>query len=103
METGAGPKLAPAERRRAARQLLAIWRAVARDLAVTELGGRRAIHDVGLLEDVEAAAAGLPAGTAGTFLARLDDVAELVAGNVAPELAVDVLLMAWPTRKPAGA
>ncbi len=102
-ETVAGPRLAPAERRRAARQLLAIWRAVARDLAVAELGGRRAVHDIALLEEVEAAVSGLEPGSAGAFLARLDDVAELVAGNVAPELAVDVLLMAWPSAKAAAA
>ena len=93
----AGPKLAPAERRRAARELIAIWRSVARDLAVSGLGGRRAIHDVTLLEEVDRVLAGLPAGAAGAFLARLDTIAELVAGNVAPELAIDVLLLAWPS------
>jgi DNA polymerase III subunit delta' len=89
-----------AERRRAARQLLTIWRDVARDLAVAGLdgaGGRRAIHDVALLEELESAAAGLPAGAVAGFLARLDRVAELVAGNVSPELAVDVLVLAWPS------
>ena len=89
-------KVAPAERRRAARQLLVIWRDLARDLAVAGAGGRRAVNDVALLEEIEAAASLLPPGDAASFLARLDEVAGLVAGNVSPELAVDVLVLAWP-------
>ena len=38
----------------------------------------------------------LPAGAAVAFLARLEHAAELLAGNVGPELIVDVLLLAWP-------
>jgi hypothetical protein len=30
------------------------------------------------------------------FLVRLDDASELIESNVSPELAVDVLLLAWP-------
>ena len=103
MEPGPAAKVAPAERRRAARQLIAIWREVARDLAVASVGGRRSVHDVGLLEDVDRAAAALPPGAAGAFLARLDRVAELVAGNVGPELAIDVLVLAWPSTERAAA
>lgn len=89
-------KAAPAERRRAARHLLSIWRDLARDLAVVGVGGRRAVNDVALLEEIEAAASRLPVGAGTAFLVRLDAVAELVAGNVNPELAVDVLVLAWP-------
>ncbi len=95
-------RLTAAERRRAARQLLSIWRDLARDLAVVGIGGsagRRAIHDVALLEELEAAASGLPPGAVAAFLARLDRVAESVAGNVSPELAVDVLVLAWPSAR----
>ena len=73
-----------------------IWRDLARDLAVAGAGGRRAVNDVALLEEIEAAASLLPPGDAASFLARLDEVAGLVAGNVSPELAVDVLVLAWP-------
>jgi DNA polymerase-3 subunit delta' len=103
VEPGPAAKVAPAERRRAARQLIAIWREVARDLAVASVGGRRSVHDVGLLEDVDRAAAALTPGAAGAFLARLDRVAELVAGNVGPELAIDVLVLAWPSTQWAAA
>jgi hypothetical protein len=48
-----------------------------------------------LLDDLRAAAGPLgpllPA-----FLARLDRTAELIEANVSPELAIDVLLLAWP-------
>ncbi|MEO8230614.1 MAG: hypothetical protein ABI628_12765 [Chloroflexota bacterium] len=101
VEPGSAAKIAPAERRRAARQLIGIWRDVARDLAVASVGGRRSVHDVGLLEDVDRAAAALPPGDAAAFLGRLDRVAELVAGNVGPELAIDVLVLAWPSTERA--
>ncbi|MEA2537971.1 MAG: polymerase subunit delta [Chloroflexota bacterium] len=94
--SGSVARVAPAERRRAARQLIAIWRDVARDLAVAALDGRRSVNDVGLIEDVDEAARAVPPGAAGAFLRRLDRVGELVAGNVGPELAIDVLALAWP-------
>jgi DNA polymerase-3 subunit delta' len=94
--SGSVARVAPAERRRAARQLIAIWRDVARDLAVASLDGRRSVNDVGLIEDVDEAARAVPPGAAGAFLRRLDRVGELVAGNVGPELAIDVLALAWP-------
>lgn len=102
-EPGSTTKVAPAERRRAARQLIAIWRDIARDLAVAAVGGRRSVHDVGLIEDLDRAATALPPGAAAAFLARLDRVAELVAGNVGPELAIDVLVLAWPSSERAAA
>ena len=103
-EDDAGPsRLAPAERRRAARQLVAIWRDVARDLAVIGPAGSRAIHDVGLLEELQAAADQLAPGAAAAFLVRLDQVAEAVAGNVSPELAIDVAILAWPRAGSAAA
>jgi DNA polymerase III subunit delta' len=99
----AGPaRLAPAERRRAARQLLAIWRDLARDLAVARLAAvddvaaRRSVHDTELLEELGTGAARLSDGSLASFLARLDRIAEQIAGNANPELAIDVALLAWP-------
>jgi DNA polymerase III subunit delta' len=96
-------KVSPAERRRAARQLLTVWRQVARDLAVVRMGGRAAVNDVVLLEEMEAAASRLPVDASATFLVRLDEIAELLAGNVSPELALDVLVLAWPSTERAAA
>lgn len=93
---GESRKVAPAERRRAARQLLEIWGDVGRDLAVIGVGGRTMLRDPGLFEELTGAAQRLPGGAIGPFLVRLDHVAELVAGNVSPELALDVLVLAWP-------
>ncbi len=100
---GSSAKVAPAERRRAARQLLTVWRQVGRDLAVVGMGGRAAVNDAALLEELESAAALLPVGASAAFLVRLDDIAELLAGNVSPELALDVLVLAWPSTERAAA
>ncbi len=98
--TRGGPdpaRIPPAERRQAARELLGIWRDLTRDLAVVAAGGRGEVRDPALLDELVPVAALLPAGAAVAFLARLERATELVAGNVGPELVVDVLLLAWPT------
>ena len=89
-------KRTPAERRRAVMLLLEIWQDVARDLAIAGLGGRREVRDPALLDDLVAVAASVPPAEVGGFLAQLDRVAELVEGNTGPELALDVLVLAWP-------
>ena len=104
--TGGAVRLAPTERRRGARQLIDVWRDLGRDLAVASTAGtrgRRLLHDPVLLEEIETAAHDLPDGAMAAFLARLDRAAEQVAGNVSPELAVDVLLLAWPSVRRTGA
>jgi DNA polymerase-3 subunit delta' len=90
-----------AERRRAATLLLEIWRDLARDLAVVSLGDLALVRDPTLLDDLVATGATLPLGAASRFLPRLAATAELVAGNVSPELALDVLALSWP--RPAAA
>ncbi len=52
-----------------------------------------------ILEEIEAAARELAAGSPAEFLARLVRADELVAGNVSPELELDVLLIRWPRRR----
>jgi DNA polymerase-3 subunit delta' len=94
-DVDAGAVRAPAaERRRAALVLVAIWRDVVRDLALVERGEQRAVRETDLLDELE-----LTAGRAGTgggaFLARLARAGELLEGNVGPELALDVLALAW--------
>jgi DNA polymerase-3 subunit delta' len=89
-------RASPAERRLAARALLETWTAVARDLAVVAAGGRERAVDLALIDDLETAAALLPAGAVAAFLARLARSAELLDSNANPELVVDVLVLAWP-------
>ena len=95
-EPAGGSKRAPAERRRAVLVIVGLWRDLAVDLAIIGLGGRQQVRDPGLLDDLVAAAGATSPARIGTFLGRLDRIAELVEGNAGPELALDVLLLAWP-------
>ena len=99
--TDGPPVRAPAtERRRAAATLVEIWRDVARDLLLVALGEERRLRDPALLDDFRAARA-IPPDAIRAFLARLARAAELLEGNVSPELVVDGLLIAWPRRATA--
>ena len=89
-------KASPAERRRAAAQLVDVWRDLAIDLARTQHGDLRRLHDPGLLEEIDSAATRIPAGSIGGFLARLARIDEVLEGNANPELAIDVVALAWP-------
>lgn len=86
------------DRRRSTGQLLEVWRDLARDLVLADRGARTTVRDQALLEELEVAARALPPGAAGAFLARIAEADGLVAGNVSPELLLDVLLLAWPRR-----
>ncbi len=86
----------PAERRRAVLALGAEWRLLARDLALAARGGRAELKEIGLLEELVALAGAIPPGSAEAFLARLESTLSAVDQNANPELALDVLLLAWP-------
>jgi hypothetical protein len=93
-EEAAPARATAAERRRAALALVGVWRDVVRDLALVERSTPGAIRDVGLLDELEAAAARI-APAPGRFLARLARAGQLLEGNVGPELTLDVLALAW--------
>ncbi|HWH23582.1 MAG TPA: hypothetical protein VNW68_01690 [Candidatus Limnocylindria bacterium] len=90
----------PAERRAATAQVLAVWRDVARDVAIAAHGGRAELRNTDLLEEL--AAAGAAGGTAGAadgvadFLDRLEAGARALDAYANPELMLDSLLLAWP-------
>ena len=90
-----------ARRRRAAETVIAVWMDVTRDLALVGEDGSRSIRDPGLLDELTSASADLPPDAAVDFLSRLTRGAELVAGNVSPELVLDSLVLAWPHRRVA--
>jgi DNA polymerase-3 subunit delta' len=94
-EDGPSVRAPAAERRRAALSLLTIWRDVVRDLALVERGAARSVRDTDLLDDYEAALAGRSGSLGDGFLRRLDRSGELLENNVSPELALDVLALAW--------
>jgi DNA polymerase III delta' subunit len=88
-------KVPAAERRAAALALVAIWRDVARDLALVGLGEAADVRQLDLLDDLDAAARRLPATFAASQLRRLDVAGERLEGNVSPELVVDALVLGW--------
>jgi DNA polymerase-3 subunit delta' len=92
----AAPKASASDRRAAATALLAIWASVARDLAVVALGGQRRVHDPELLDELAAVAPTIPSGAVPAFLAQLAAAETQIDENVNPELALDVLALAWP-------
>jgi DNA polymerase III delta' subunit len=93
----AGPaaRVPAAERRAAALALVAIWRDVARDLALVQLGEPGGVRQLDLLDDLEAAAPRLRDGFAVGQLRRLELAGERLEGNVSPELVVDALAIGW--------
>jgi DNA polymerase-3 subunit delta' len=95
-EAGRPVRLATTERRRGALTLVEVWRRLALDVARAERGEPGGQHDPGLLEEVAAAAGRVPAGATARFLVRLDEVGRAIDGNASPELAMDVLALAWP-------
>ena len=94
---GAGPaaRVPAAERRAAAITLAAIWRDVARDLALVSLGESGEVRQIDLLDDLETVARRLPEGVPQAQLRRLDVAGERLEGNVSPELVVDELVLGW--------
>jgi DNA polymerase-3 subunit delta' len=92
----AAPKVSATDRRGAASALIAIWALLARDLAVAGLGGRRQLRDPDLLEELTALAPTIAPESLPAFLTRLADVEVQIDENINPELALDVLALAWP-------
>jgi DNA polymerase III delta' subunit len=93
--TGPATRVPAAERRAAAIALSAIWRDVARDLALVTLGESAEVRQIDLLDDLETVARALPAGFPQAQLRRLDVAGERLEGNVSPELVVDELALGW--------
>ena len=84
------------ERRRSAAALVEIWRDLARDLALLQLGLPGAINAPDLLEELSASIPRLQNGSVAGFLERLDAAGRLLDSNANPELTADVLALAWP-------
>jgi hypothetical protein len=76
--------------------VLAVWRDVARDLAVAARGGRRELRQHDLLDELSTAAAHVDAPAFAHFLVRLEGLGRALDSYANPELALDVLLLEWP-------
>ncbi len=98
-ESSSGPgtatRVPAAERRAAAIALVGVWQELVRDLLVTGAAVPEAVHDPDLLDDLEAMRQRLPPRAAARQLRRLETAGERLAGNVSPELVLDVLALEW--------
>jgi DNA polymerase-3 subunit delta' len=101
-KSGSGTRRAsPAERRAAVTCVLAVWRDVARDLAVAARGGRRELRQHELLEELSTAGASLAPADMARFLGRIETVSRAIDQYANPELALDALLLEWPRTRAA--
>lgn len=100
--TGPAARVPAAERRAAALTLVAIWRDVARDLALVALGEQAVVRQVDVLDDLAAAAERLSVAFAAAQLRRLDVAGERLEGNVSTELVIDALAIGWVSPDAAG-
>ncbi len=96
-----GKRVSPAERRSAAAQVLAVWLDVARDLAVATRGGSRELRMHELLDETTAAGKLVDPGEAASFLGRIEAVSRALDAYANPELALDALLLEWPSARRA--
>jgi hypothetical protein len=94
-------RASPAERRAAVTQIIAVWRDVARDLAVAARGGKRELRQHELLDELTAAGARVSATEVAQFLQRIDAIGRALDAYANPEMALDVLLLEWPRTKAA--
>lgn len=94
---GAGRRQSPAERRAAVARVIAVWREVARDVALAAHGGRAELGRHDMFDELVAAGEHIEPADVGRFMARLDALARAIDGYANPELALDVLLLEWPT------
>jgi DNA polymerase III delta' subunit len=97
----AAAKLAASDRRAAAATLMEIWAAVARDVAVARAGGARQLHEIVLVDEFRTIAPAVSAAGLANFMSLLAAVDSQLDENVNPELALDVLALAWPHVEPA--
>jgi DNA polymerase-3 subunit delta' len=95
----AAPRTPAAERRRAADVVVAIWADVARDLLLSRIGSAASLKDPRLLEEMAAIAAEVDDSELIAFLDRLGRAGVLLGSNVSPELVLDDLALAWPSRR----
>ncbi|NJD27699.1 MAG: AAA family ATPase [Chloroflexi bacterium] len=95
----AGPatkvRVPAAERRAAALALVALWQELVRDALALGAGAPEAVRDLDLLDELTALRQRLPPRAGAAHLRRLETAGERLAGNVSPELVLDVLALEW--------
>jgi DNA polymerase III delta' subunit len=94
--TRASARPEPAERRRAVRRILGLWREVGRDLAVAVDHAPGRVRNLDVLEELTVASGSIEAGELLMFLDRLDGWVVALDAYATPELILDGVLLAWP-------
>ena len=94
-EASPAARVPASERRAAALGLVAIWRDVARDLALVGLGQAADVRQIELLDDLGVVAGRVGSEFAVEQLRRLELAGERLEGNVSPELVIDALAVGW--------
>lgn len=83
----------------AARRLLGVWLACARDLVLLHGSGRKHLVNVDEVERLEPLAATLSLAQAWGLVAAVQETAQQIAENVNPRLAVEGLILRLPYRR----
>ena len=99
--SGGARRASPAERRAAVAQIVAVWRDVARDLAVAARGGKRELRQHELLDELVDAGALVNPAQVTVFLQRIDALGRALDSYANPELVLDTLLLEWPRTRAA--
>lgn len=100
-ESAGSRRPSPAERRAAVAEIVAVWRDVARDLAVAARGGRRELNQHELLDDLVRIGETVDPDSVARFLVRLDGAGRALDQYANPELCLDTLLLEWPRPRQA--
>ena len=100
-EEDAAVRSTAAEQRGAAILVVGAWLDLARDLLISGAGRPELAPATGLIDGVEAAAAALEPAGLQRFIGVLERIHEGLRQNAAPRLALEVAMVAWPSRPPA--
>ncbi|MDP9271959.1 MAG: hypothetical protein M3O93_00270 [Chloroflexota bacterium] len=93
----ATPRTTSAVQRAAAAALVEVWLSLARDLLVAAAGMPAVANSTDILPDLPQTARRLDLEELVTFVRLLQRIADGLAQNAAPRLALEVAMLAWPT------
>jgi DNA polymerase III subunit delta' len=92
------PRTPASVQRAGATAIVEAWISLARDLMVMNLGRPEGAPAVELLPDLATTARGLDPARLRDFIGLLEEIHAALAQNASPRLALEVAMLAWPTR-----
>ncbi len=96
--SSAARRVPASARRRGARWLVEVWRDLTRDLLLVAVGRPGLVRDVGLLDELVAAARRVRTADLVRFVEQSFAAEAALEANATPDLVLDVLALAWPHR-----